>query len=309
LRDLNIKSSLVVLFSVALLTGFISVANTKPIFASPLGGIDLGDLTGQPWSGGGNGPAGTPGEPWSGGDDGPDRDRGDRGDDGPDRDRGDEGDNGPDSDRGDEGDNGPDSDRDNSGTTGEPIGFLNIKKNVVGGDRPASNFMLNIEGNNPSKTVVDGSAVGVDVIVGEGDYRVTEQPITGYTTTYSEGCEGDISMNSQREFCVVTNTATTTATAKGTLRVSVQTIEQGCPFLDCPSPSPSDFEITVTGYGGQLYSFMGSKTVMMDPGTYTVDQQAPSGSWNVDFSEGCEDTISAGQLKTCIITNRGYTDP
>jgi hypothetical protein len=187
----------------------------------------------------------------------------------------------------------------------QPIGFLNIKKNVVGDNRPASDFMLNIEGNNPSKTAVAGSPDGVDVIVGEGDYKVTEQPITGYTTTYSEGCEGDITMNSQREFCVVTNTAT----AKGSLRVTVQAIEQGCPFLDCPSPSPSDFQISVTGSGGQLYSFMGSSTKLIDPGTYSVHQQAPSGSWNVDFSEGCEGQISAGQSKTCIITNRGYMDP
>jgi hypothetical protein len=182
---------------------------------------------------------------------------------------------------------------------------LNIKKNVVGDNRPASDFRLNIEGNNPSKTAINGSLDGVDVIVGEGDYKVTEQPIAGYTTTYSEGCEGDITMNSQREFCVVTNTAT----AKGSLRVTVQAIEQGCPSLDCPSPSPDDFQITVTGSNGQLYTFMGSKTVMMDPGTYTVHQQAPSGSWNVDFSDGCEGTISTGQLKTCIITNRGYADP
>ncbi|HYO06778.1 MAG TPA: hypothetical protein VER14_07325, partial [Phototrophicaceae bacterium] len=195
--------------------------------------------------------------------------------------------------------------RGDSGTKVHPIGFLNIKKNVIGGDRPASDFTLSIEGNNPSKTAVNGSLDGVDVILGEGDYKVTEQPIAGYTTSYSEGCEGDITMNPQREFCVVTNTAT----AKGSLRVTVQAIEQGCPFLDCPSPSTNDFQITVTGSAGQLYTFMGSKTLMMDSGTYTVHQQAPSGSWSVDFSEGCEGTISTGQLKTCIITNRGYVDP
>jgi hypothetical protein len=258
LPDLNLKYSLVVLFSVALLTGFISVANTKAIFASSIGGIDLGDLNGQPgdgggngpdgtpgepWSGGGNGPDGTPGEPWSGGGNGPDNvglnggdrggngpdnvglnggDRGgngpdnvgwnggDRDNDGPDRDRDNDG---PDRDRwngGDRGGNGPDRDRGDSETNGQSIGFLNIKKNVIGDNRPASDFRLNIEGNNPSKTPVAGSPDGVDVIVGEGDYRVTEQPIAGYTTTYSEGCEGDITMNSQREVCVVTNTATAT---------------------------------------------------------------------------------------------------
>ena len=194
---------------------------------------------------------------------------------------------------------------DDSGTTGQPIGFLNIKKNVLGDNRPASDFRLNIAGNNPSKTAISGSPDGVDVIVGEGYYKVTEQPINGYTTTYSEGCEGDINMNPQREFCVVTNAAT----AKGSLKVSVHAIEEGCPFLYCPSPSPNDFQITVTGSGGQLYSFMGSSTKLIDPGAYSVRQQAPSGFWNVDFSEGCEDRISAGQLKTCIITNRGYADP
>ncbi|HYO05909.1 MAG TPA: hypothetical protein VER14_02870, partial [Phototrophicaceae bacterium] len=87
--NINIKSSIIVLFSVALLTGFISVENTKPIFASPIGGIDLGDLTGQAGDGGGKGPDGPQD------DQGPSRDRGqvkewwdrvDRGNDSPDRD-------------------------------------------------------------------------------------------------------------------------------------------------------------------------------------------------------------------------------
>jgi hypothetical protein len=293
---INIKSSIIVLFSVALLTGFISVTYTQPILAL------------SPGDGGHNGRDGDRGD---GGHNGRDGDRGDRGDgghNGRDGDRGDRGDGGHNGRDGDRGDNGRDDDRgngDDSGTTGQPIGFLNIKKNVVGDNKPASDFRLNIVGNNPSKTAISGSPDGVDVIVGEGYYKVTEQPINGYTATYSEGCEGDINMNPQREFCVVTNTAT----AKGSLKVSVHAIEEGCPFLVCPSPSPNDFQITVTGSGGQLYSFMGTSTKLIDPGTYTVRQQAPSGSWNVDFSEGCEGQISAGQLKTCIITNRGYVDP
>jgi hypothetical protein len=182
---------------------------------------------------------------------------------------------------------------------------LNIKKNVVGDNTPASDFILSIAGNNPSMTAIAGSSVGVDVIVGEGYYKVTEQPTDGYSTTYSEGCEGEITMNSQREFCVVTNTAT----AKGLLGVSVQVIEEGCPFSDCPRPSPNDFQVTVIDSGDQLYSFMGQSTILIDPGTYTVRQQAPNGAWNVVFSEGCKDHISAGQSKTCVISNMGYADP
>jgi hypothetical protein len=258
LRIFNIKSSIIVLFSVALLTGFISVTYTQPLLAqSPSGAIDGGDSNGRQGSGGDNGR---------------DRDRGDGG---------------------------------GSESIGQPIGFLNIKKNVVGDNKPASDFILNIAGNNPSKTAIAGSSVGVDVIVGEGYYKVTERPIDGYTTAYSEGCEGDITMNSQREFCVVTNTAT----AKGLLEVTVQAIEEGCPFLDCPRPSPNDFQITVIDSGDQLYTFMGSSTILIDPGTYTVRQQATSGSWNVVFSEGCKGQISAGQLNTCVISNTGYMDP
>ena len=260
MRISNIKSSVIVLFSVALLTGFISVTYTQPLLAQspgrsgdggdngpggPQGEQGSGGHNGRGGDRGDNGPGGPQGEQGSGGHNGRDGDRGDRGgdrgDNGPggpqgeqgsgghngrDGDRGDRGDNGRDGDRGDNGrdgdrgDNGRDGDRRDgidSGTTGQPIGFLNIKKYVVGDNKPASDFMLNIAGNNPSKTAIAGSSVGVDVIVGEGYYKVTEQPINGYTTTYSEGCEGDITMNSQREFCVVTNTAT----AKGSLGVSV----------------------------------------------------------------------------------------
>jgi hypothetical protein len=287
LRVLNIKSSIIALFSVALLTGLISVTYTQLILATSIGSIDVGDLNGLPGDGGDNGQ---------------DNGRWDRGD------GGDNGQDGPQGEQGFGGDNGPDNGRgggDSSGSIGQPIGFLNIKKIVLGDNKSASDFILTIAGNNPSKTAIAGSPDGVDVIVGEGYYKVTEQPTDGYATTYSEGCEGNITMNSQRELCVVTNTAT----AKGLLGVAVQIIEERCPFLDCPSPSPNDFQITVIDSGDQLYSFMGSSTELIDPGTYTVRQQALSGSWNVIFSEECQGHISAGQLKTCVISNMGYVDP
>ncbi len=222
------------------------------------------------------------------------------------------GEQGPKGEKGDTGATGPEGpkgekgDKSDAGTAGPPIGFLNVKKIVVGDNRPASDFRLNIEGNNPTKSTISGSTEGVDIIVGEGHYKVTEQPINGYTTTYSEDCEGDITMNSQREFCVVTNTAS----GQGTLRVIVSATEEGCPFLqNCQNPTPNDFRITVTGTGDQFHTFQGSGTVMLNPGSYSVQQQTPSGLWDTVSSAECSGVIFSGQMKTCSIANRGYIQP
>jgi Collagen triple helix repeat (20 copies)/Prealbumin-like fold domain len=208
-------------------------------------------------------------------------------------------------DKGDVGDPGPQGP---AGPAAPAIGFLKIVKSVVGDARPASDFTINIEGNNPSKTRVAGSTEGVDVILGEGHYRVTEQPMNGYTTTYSEGCEGDITTNSQRESCTITNVA-----GKATLIVRKAVVEEDCPFLrNCPDASPDDFQMFVFGRNPTPQEFPGSgagTTVTLDPGSHSVTEHVPPGSWSPNFSQDCSGTIFAGQTKFCTVTNRGHTPP
>jgi hypothetical protein len=195
-----------------------------------------------------------------------------------------------------------------AGPGAPPIGFLTITKNVVGDPRPASDFVINIEGNNPSKTRISGSTEGVDVILGEGHYRVTEQPITGYTTSYSEGCEGDITSNSQRESCVITNTG-----GPATLIVTKFVRNEGCPlFRTCPNASPADFSISVNGQNPVPRDFRGSAqgtTVTLNPGNYNVFEGTPSGEWDRSFSQDCSGTIFSGQIRSCTITNTGHLPP
>jgi hypothetical protein len=185
---------------------------------------------------------------------------------------------------------------------------LTIVKRVVGDERPASDFTINIEGNNPSKTRIAGSTEGVDVILGGGHYRVTEQQMNGYTTTFSEGCEGDITTNSQRESCTITNVA-----GEATLIVRKFVINEGCPFLrNCPDASPDDFQMIVSGRDPMPREFPGSEagtTVTLDPGSYSVSEFFPPGSWSPNFSQDCSSTIFAGQTKSCTVINRGHTTP
>ena len=183
---------------------------------------------------------------------------------------------------------------------------MTIVKSVVGDARPASDFTINVEGNNPSKTRIAGSTGGVDVILGEGHYSVIEQPMNGYTTTYSEGCEGDITTNSQRESCIITNVA-----GKATLIVRKVVIEENCPSIfGCPDASPDDFRMFVSGQNPTPREFPGSgagTTVTLDPGSHFVSEQVPPGSWSPSFSQDCSGTIFAGQTKFCTVTNRGHT--
>jgi hypothetical protein len=198
-----------------------------------------------------------------------------------------------------------------AGPGAPPIGFITITKNVIGDTRPVSDFTINIEGNNPSKPRIPGTTEGVDVIVGEGQFRVTEQPMNGYTTTYSQGCEGVITVNSQRESCTITNTA-----EPGSSRLIVRVVvnEEGCPFpFNCPNASPDDFTVFVNGRNTVPSSFPGSgagTTVTLDPGFHSVNARPPAG-WlgSTSFSSECSGTIFAGQTKSCTITNTGHIRP
>jgi hypothetical protein len=95
-----------------------------------------------------------------------------------------------------------------------------IKKLVEGGEKIASDFLLDISGNAPSSAQVAGSTDGVEVTLGEGEYNVTENDTMGYSVSYSEGCSGNLQVPQEQEVnlnividekvyaaeCVVTNT-------------------------------------------------------------------------------------------------------
>jgi prealbumin domain-containing protein len=91
---------------------------------------------------------------------------------------------------------------------------LTVKKivvNNVGGPFPtASDFLIDVNGENPLPTRFPGSASGVTVFLAPGPYAVTEDRIPQdgfgpYFTTYSQDCVGVISDGESKE-CIVTNT-------------------------------------------------------------------------------------------------------
>lgn len=70
-----------------------------------------------------------------------------------------------------------------------------------------SNFTVSVAGNSPSLTTFTGSQSGTPVQLYPGSYNVTVNSLTGYTPTYSVGCNNTIS-SGQSQTCVVTMTPT-----------------------------------------------------------------------------------------------------
>ncbi|MCB1719319.1 MAG: hypothetical protein KDK05_29640, partial [Candidatus Competibacteraceae bacterium] len=87
------------------------------------------------------------------------------------------------------------------------FGSLTIVKTVVndnGGTLSSSDFTINVSGNNPSQTSFAGSESGVVVTVEAGAYSVTEDPVAGYSGSFSADCSGDIAAG-ENKTCTVTN--------------------------------------------------------------------------------------------------------
>jgi hypothetical protein len=75
----------------------------------------------------------------------------------------------------------------------------------------ASDFIIHVNGNNPSPYDFPGSESGTNVAIADGPYAVTEtKPIEGtashgFFASYSDDCEGTIN-NGETKTCIVTNT-------------------------------------------------------------------------------------------------------
>lgn len=83
----------------------------------------------------------------------------------------------------------------------EPMGSITVIKEVVG-EGAVTDFSFSVNGDDPIDFDDDGS---VTVPVTPGSYSVVETPVDGYTTTYSEGCSGDMEDGGEVR-CVITNT-------------------------------------------------------------------------------------------------------
>jgi hypothetical protein len=157
LMNSNRKSSITILFTIALLTGFISIAFKQSALAFSI------DFSGLPGFGGNGGldllkgPKGDTGPPGPPGPAGAKGDKGDTGAQGP------PGPPGPKGDKGDTGDQG------NGNLPAHLI--VRVGVNSEGSSQP-SDTTIHIEGNNPSPSTFQGSSSGTDVTIEEGNFKI-----------------------------------------------------------------------------------------------------------------------------------------
>ena len=182
------------------------------------------------------------------------------------------------------------------------MGTVTVYKNVIGGTGQPSDFTISVTGNNATPSSFRGSSTGTVVNLNPGSFRVTENLDSRYSTSYSEGCSGNIIAN-ENKACIITNDYNTiiidSFTVPGTIVVNKYVINNDGGMLQ-----PSDFTISVTGNNPSPSSFRGSSSgtvVRLDPGSFNIAENL-----NFDYITtylGCSGTITESQTLTCTIIN------
>jgi hypothetical protein len=188
-------------------------------------------------------------------------------------------------------------------TNDDQAAHLIVIKHVVndnGGTKVAADFALTIGGVTASggNSVAGAESPGVDkTLTTLGTYTVTEEAVTGYTTTYSADCSGTIAAG-QTKTCTVTNDD-----QAGHLIVIKHVIND-----NGGTKVAADFTLTiggVTASGGNSVTGAESPGVnktLTTVGAYTVTEGAVTG-YTTTYSTDCSGTIAVGQTKTCTVTN------
>jgi|GEM_PF-5534632 len=185
---------------------------------------------------------------------------------------------------------------------------LNVIKHVVGGTLSASDFNMHIKtgGTDISASPFDGAeAPGTAVVVQPGTYVVSEDPSTGYTATFSGGCDsnGNITLgDDETKTCTVTNTFNTAPTT-GTLLVQKVVVND-----NSGTKVASDFSFQVNGGSAVAFEADGQNDLTLTAGAYTVTEVADAG-YNTTYSAGCTAGVSVGLTTTCTITNNDVPPP
>ena len=82
---------------------------------------------------------------------------------------------------------------------------INKVVNEGGGNKKASDFTINVHGNDPLPSSFSGSSSGTPVMLHMGMYSVTEKGSPGYNSTLSDDCSGGM-MSAETKKCIITNT-------------------------------------------------------------------------------------------------------
>ena len=188
---------------------------------------------------------------------------------------------------------------------GDSTGTIIVRKRVIndnGNSKSASDFTINVVGENPSETSFKGSESGTKISLSAGSYSIMEQRHDGYELSLSKDCSGKIKSGETRN-CSVTNDDIA-QTGKLLVKKHVINNNEG-------DKQASDFTIGVTGNQPNPASFIGNEAgteVKLKTGSYSVTESGPAG-YESSMTTGCNGNINPGQTETCVITNDDIPPP
>ncbi len=171
-----------------------------------------------------------------------------------------------------------------------------VVDNGDGGDLQVSDFPLFVDGNPVTS--------GQQNTFSAGNHTVSETGNPRYTATISGDCDpvtGTITLNpGDEKSCTITNDDQAPAATTLTVIKDVINDNDGSAAADA-------FTINVTGTNASPASFPGAAspgtTVTLDAGSYSVSEGSVTGYTQTSASEECSGTITAGETRTCTITN------
>lgn len=176
-------------------------------------------------------------------------------------------------------------------------GKVTINKEVIGSDKPASDFA-------PFKVGSTTVTLGAETDINEGTYQVTEATDQNYTQSFSPSCpSGTVTVSSTTP---VTCTITNTFVPPPTVATSTLTVIKNVTNNNGGTATSSDFTLTLfknsatTTFPGSatgtVFSFNATTTY------YSVGENATS-TYAASFGVNCSGTLNPGQNKTCTVTN------
>ncbi|HSL44287.1 MAG TPA: hypothetical protein VK897_12695, partial [Anaerolineales bacterium] len=179
---------------------------------------------------------------------------------------------------------------------------LIVIKHVIndnGGAATASQFTMEVSGNNVSPVNFAGSELGTNVALDAGSYSVAESSVPGYSPTFSAGCTGSIAVG-ETKTCTITNddispTLTVTkvllpADDTGLFNLQIDGVTQAANIGDNGTTGAVDVDAGAVHTVGET---AGTGTSLSDYVTTIGGDCAPDGTI----------TLALAENKTCTITN------
>src|SRR5262249_50161094 len=181
--------------------------------------------------------------------------------------------------------------------------------NTHGGTAQPGAFSGSISGTVGSYTWSGGSTTKA---LATGSYSVAENPVTGYTASYSADCNGAISIG-QTKTCTVTNQD------QAPVLNLIKVVNNLNPFSNDGTATPTAFTIGTTG-GPTNISGLGfaSSGSAFSAGTYTLAESGPAGyangGWTCTKNGGAPTAatsinLSIGDTAACTVTNNAVDIP